>query len=164
MRILVNVMRRDDLSVHCLAADCHTLISRWVMVRTEATLLRLLKASGATTAEMGEIERDMSRWGRGNTFIEVNETGRRLLRILPHPRPRYTAGKMPEPKLYAWSTTIGFIRQTGFIRRDLFVRDLFVGFIRQTGLGLWKRSFLRIEGELALPLICDDLLSGSSLL
>jgi hypothetical protein len=42
--------------------------------------------------------------------------------------------------------------------------DLFVGFIRQTGLGLWRRSFLRVEGELALPLICDDLLAGSSLL
>jgi hypothetical protein len=40
---------------------------------------------GATPAEMDEIERDMSRWGRGSTFIEVNETGRRLLRILPQP-------------------------------------------------------------------------------
>jgi hypothetical protein len=37
-------------------------------------------------------------------------------------------------------------------------------FIRQTGLGLWRRSLLRVEGELALPLICDDLLAGSSLL
>ena len=25
-------------------------------------------------------------------------------------------------------------------------------------------AFLRVEGELALPLICDDLLAGSSLL
>jgi hypothetical protein len=37
-------------------------------------------------------------------------------------------------------------------------------FMRQTGLGLWGCTFLRVEGELALPLICDDLLSGSSLL
>jgi hypothetical protein len=42
---------------------------------------------------------------------------------------------------------------------------LFVGgFIRQTGLGLWRRSLLRVEGELALPLICDNLLTWSSLL
>ena len=43
----------------------------------------------------------------------------------------------------------------GFIRQE---------FIRQTRLGLWMRSFLRVEGELALPLICDDRLAGSSLL
>jgi hypothetical protein len=36
-------------------------------------------------------------------------------------------------------------------------------FIRQTGLGLFKRSFLRIEGELALPFVCNNLLVGSSL-
>ena len=38
------------------------------------------------------------------------------------------------------------------------------GFMRQTGLGLWRRGFLRVEGELALPLIGNDLLAGSSLL
>jgi hypothetical protein len=42
--------------------------------------------------------------------------------------------------------------------------NLCVRFMRQTGLGLWRRSLLRVEGELALPLICDDLLAGSSLL
>jgi hypothetical protein len=85
MRILVNFMNRDGWSVPCLAPDCQILISGWVTVRTEETLLRLLKASGATTAEMEEIERDISRWGRGSIFIDVNETGRRLLRILPQP-------------------------------------------------------------------------------
>jgi hypothetical protein len=48
MRILVNFMNRDGWSVHCMAPDCQTLISQWVTVRTEETLLRLLKASGAT--------------------------------------------------------------------------------------------------------------------
>ena len=85
MRILVNFMNRDGWSIHCLASDCQTLVSQWVTVRTGATLLRLLKASGATVAEMEEIERDISRWGRGSSFIEVNEIGRRLLRILPQP-------------------------------------------------------------------------------
>jgi hypothetical protein len=68
-----------------LSPDCQTLISGWVTVRTEATLLRLLKASGATAAEMDEIERDIRRWGRSSSFIDVNETGRQLLRILPEP-------------------------------------------------------------------------------
>jgi hypothetical protein len=81
VRILVNFMHRDGWSIHCLAADCHTLVSQWVTVRTEATLLRLLKASGAKPAELEEIERDMKQQGRGSTFIDVNETGRRLLRI-----------------------------------------------------------------------------------
>jgi hypothetical protein len=56
-----------------------------VTVRTEATLLRLLKASGANVAELDEIERDMKQQGRGSAFIEINENGRRLLRILPQP-------------------------------------------------------------------------------
>jgi hypothetical protein len=30
---------------------------------------------------MQEIERDIARWGRGSTLIDVNETGLRLLRI-----------------------------------------------------------------------------------
>ena len=54
-------------------------------VRTDDTLLRLLKVSGATPAEMEEIERDISGWGRGSIFLDVNETGRRLLRILAEP-------------------------------------------------------------------------------
>jgi hypothetical protein len=61
VRILVNFMNRDGWSLHCLAPDCQTLVSRWVTVRTEATLLRLLKAGGATAADMEEIERDISR-------------------------------------------------------------------------------------------------------
>jgi hypothetical protein len=38
------------------------------------------------------------------------------------------------------------------------------GFMRQTGLGLWRRALLRVEGELALPSICDNLFAGPSLL
>jgi hypothetical protein len=34
---------------------------------------------------MDEIERDMKQQGRGQYVIEVNETGRRLLRIWPQP-------------------------------------------------------------------------------
>jgi DNA-binding CsgD family transcriptional regulator len=68
MRILVNFMRNDGWSVHCLAADCRTLISQWVTVRTDETLLRLLKASGANPEQMGEIIRDMNRWGRASTI------------------------------------------------------------------------------------------------
>jgi hypothetical protein len=85
MRVLVNFMYRDTWSVHCLAEDAKTLISGWVTVRTDATLLRLLKCAGASAGQMDEIERDMKQQGRGSTLIEVNETGRRLLRILPQP-------------------------------------------------------------------------------
>jgi hypothetical protein len=34
-------------------------------------------------AELEDIERGAKRWGRGSTMITVNETGRRLLRIMP---------------------------------------------------------------------------------
>ena len=52
----------------------------------------------------------------------------------------------------------------GLRERRGYPSDVSDGFIRQTGLGRWRRSLLRVEGELALPLICDDLLAGSSLL
>jgi hypothetical protein len=107
MRILVNYMNRNGWSIHCLAPDCQTLISGWVTVRTEETLLRLLKASGATPAEMDEIERDMKQQGRGSTFIEANETGRRSCASCRSRDPSILLGIMPEPKLYAFSTTIG---------------------------------------------------------
>ena len=51
-------------------------------------LLRLFKASGATQAQLDEVARDMARWGRGSTSIEVTETGGQLLRI---PAPSVTA-------------------------------------------------------------------------
>jgi hypothetical protein len=84
----------------------------------------------------------------------------------------------PQPEQSDQSYSSKFIRQTEFIRQNLFVRrdwrqnlfvkNLFVRrdweFIRQTGLGLFRRSFLRIEGELAFPLIWNNLLAGSSLL
>jgi hypothetical protein len=61
--------------------DCHTPVSGWVTVPTNETLLRLLKASGATTATMEEIKRDISRWCRGSVYIQVNETGRLLAHL-----------------------------------------------------------------------------------
>jgi hypothetical protein len=42
-----------------------------VTVLTEETLLQLLKASCATLAEMEDVERDISWWGRDTTLIEV---------------------------------------------------------------------------------------------
>ena len=75
----------DGWAVHCLASDCQTLVSQWSPSAPRKTLLRLLKASGGSPAEMEEIECDMKQQGLGSTFIEVNETGRRLLRILPQP-------------------------------------------------------------------------------
>jgi hypothetical protein len=85
MRVLLNFQNRGGWAVHCLAPDCNTLISGWVTVRTQEMLIRLLNACGASQAELEEVEGDAGRWGRGSTFISVNETGSRLLRILPQP-------------------------------------------------------------------------------
>jgi hypothetical protein len=65
MRTPVNFMHRAGWSVNCLAPDCQTPVSGWVTVRTKETLLRLLKASGATDTDMEEIERDMARRAGG---------------------------------------------------------------------------------------------------
>jgi hypothetical protein len=81
MRILINFRHRSGWSIHCLAPDCKTLVSPWLTVQEDETLLRVLAASGATPAQLDEVVKDMRRWGRGSTFIEVNDAGRRLLRI-----------------------------------------------------------------------------------
>jgi hypothetical protein len=75
MQVLVNFMRRDGWSVHCLAADCRTVISPWVTIGSDEALLHQLQTSGATPGQMEEVQRDMKRWGRGSTFIEVTEPG-----------------------------------------------------------------------------------------
>jgi hypothetical protein len=72
MQILANFMHRDGWSIHCLAADCRTLVSEWVSMREDGTLLRLLKASGATLDQVDEIADDMTRRGRGSTLIGVS--------------------------------------------------------------------------------------------
>jgi hypothetical protein len=51
----------------------------------------------ATQDALNEIERDMKQQGRGSTFIDVNETGRRLLRI----KPSFPGAE--KPPLVAWS-------------------------------------------------------------
>ena len=50
-------------------------------VATYEMLIRLMKASGAGPIELQEVERDMRRWARGSTFIDVTDVGKRLLRI-----------------------------------------------------------------------------------
>jgi hypothetical protein len=40
--------------------DCKTLVSQWVTVRTEATLLRLLKATVAVNQRMAAIYRRLN--------------------------------------------------------------------------------------------------------
>ena len=83
MRILVNFVNRDGWSVHCLAPDCKTLISQCVMVRTEETLLRLLKALSGRDGRDRARHKAMGSGQHVHAFIDINETGRKLLRILP---------------------------------------------------------------------------------
>ena len=77
MRILINFRHRSGWSIHCLAPDCKTLVSPWLTVQEDETLLRVLAASGATPAELDEIANDMMQRGRGSTFVGLSETGRR---------------------------------------------------------------------------------------
>lgn len=81
VRILVNFMHRDGWSVHCLAKDGKTVISPFMEVASESTLLRLLKFCGATDAALEEAQRDIDRWGRGSIWLEVTPKGKRLLRV-----------------------------------------------------------------------------------
>jgi hypothetical protein len=81
MRVLVNFLHRSGWSIHCLEEDCATPIGQPVTVATDEMLIRLMKASGAGPVELDEISRDMRRWGRGSTPIDVSDVGKRLLRI-----------------------------------------------------------------------------------
>lgn len=44
-------------------------------------MIRLLRASGATDADMVEIRRDIEWRGRGSVWIEVADEGKKLLRL-----------------------------------------------------------------------------------
>jgi hypothetical protein len=52
-------MHRDGWNIHCVGEDAKTPISPMLHVAEESTLLRLLRASGATDEELEKIERDM---------------------------------------------------------------------------------------------------------
>ncbi len=81
MRILVNFMHRDGWSVHCLAEDARTPISPFVNMEKQSTMLRLLRASGATDEDIASLEADIRRWNRGSVWINVAEQGKKLLRL-----------------------------------------------------------------------------------
>jgi hypothetical protein len=82
LTVIVNFMHRDGWSVHCLAEDAKTSISPFLTVKQYSTLIRLLRACGASDEKIVEVERDMARWGRGSSWLVVNEQGRKLLRIV----------------------------------------------------------------------------------
>jgi hypothetical protein len=81
MRIFLNFMHRGDWFVHCLAEDARTVISPHVKIKTDATLLKLLRAAGADEDTILAASRDMRQTGRGTVAMTVNETGRELLRF-----------------------------------------------------------------------------------
>jgi hypothetical protein len=81
VRILVNFMYRNGWSIHCLAEDAKTPISPLLKIAQQSTMLRLLRASGATDANMEEIEQKMARLGRGSVWIDVTDEGKKLLRL-----------------------------------------------------------------------------------
>jgi hypothetical protein len=81
VRILVNFMHRDGWSVHCIGPNHQTQTSPWLDVASEGTLLRLLRAAGATEDTMAEVEADIRRWNRGSVWIDVSEQGKKLLRL-----------------------------------------------------------------------------------
>jgi hypothetical protein len=81
VKIWLNFMHRGDWFVHCLAEDARTVISPHVRIKTDATLLKLLRAAGADEDTILAVSRDMRQTGRGTVAMTVNETGRELLRI-----------------------------------------------------------------------------------
>jgi hypothetical protein len=48
VRILVNFGHYTGWSIHCLADDARTILTRWTDVFREETMLRLFRARGAT--------------------------------------------------------------------------------------------------------------------
>lgn len=74
-------MHRDGWGVHTLAEDARTPIGPWLKVAGESTLLRLLRACGATDESIEQVKADIRQWGRGCVWLDVSETGKELLRL-----------------------------------------------------------------------------------
>jgi hypothetical protein len=82
MRIWLNFMHRDNTwSVQCLAEDARTVISPYVRIARDSTLLNLLRASGADEDTIRTVNRDMQNRGSGTVAMDVNSKGIKLLQI-----------------------------------------------------------------------------------
>lgn len=82
MRILVNFMHRESWTVHCLLEDCQTPISPHVFLHGDsATLIRMLRYVGAGDEEIGQVETDVRRWGRGSVFLSLAPGRKNLMQI-----------------------------------------------------------------------------------
>jgi hypothetical protein len=55
----------------------------WRKIAEQKTLIRLLRAAGATDENIVEVKTDIRRWNRGGVWIDVTDLGQRLLRLRP---------------------------------------------------------------------------------
>jgi len=71
MRVIVNFMKCNGISIHCIADDAKTVVSGWSTVPDQATLEKLLRYVGAIDSEIQEARNDMRRWGLGSVHITI---------------------------------------------------------------------------------------------
>jgi hypothetical protein len=150
----------------CDRHDKLTIISMAVVASASATLLHEGVGHGLTAWLRGDIPTELTsnhlsslrpdRWvDAGGTLVNLFVGVCSLLASR-------VAGGRANVRYFFWIfAAFNLLHGTGYFLFSAFMRQ---AFMRQTGLGLWRRSLLRVEVELVLPLICDDLLAGSSLL
>lgn len=77
----MNFMERGDWWVHCIASDAKTPISPHVSVKTQETLIRLLRYVGAGAENIAEVESCIRQWHRGSVRIQIAPGRKNLLRL-----------------------------------------------------------------------------------
>jgi hypothetical protein len=81
VRILVDSTHRDGWSIHLLAENANTVLTKWTVVASQDMMLRLFRACGAKDDVIADVKRDVARWGRGSVWLDADEEGRKMLRI-----------------------------------------------------------------------------------
>jgi len=81
VRIIVNFISRDGISIHCIAEDAKIVVSGWTNLPDHATLEKALRYVGATDSEIEEARADLRRWSHGGVHITLTPGRKNLLKF-----------------------------------------------------------------------------------
>ncbi len=72
---------KDGYSIHFIAEDCRTPISRFYEVRSKASLRELIVRMKATEAILTEFDHALKSWGQGSVWLQLTDNQRTALKV-----------------------------------------------------------------------------------
>ena len=79
-RVLMNFLENNGWSIHFIAEDCKTPISRFYTLSSIEALYDLVRRTDPPPGTLEEVEHDIRRWNRGSVYLNLTEAEYRKLR------------------------------------------------------------------------------------